>query len=324
MKTDTQTPHLVTVAGSSHRDDGMTITSVRVHDVYEYRRVGRKLVRAFTAFLEWYLQKNPAKRLEDPTNLARLLVYSAPGMRAWRDYMPGGIATHHAHRPQDRVLTNGKRIDIITRNFFRHTHESVGLRSRADILSWLVMQQYTATGQSPRWVSLACGTGQPVYDTLQRLGKVVAESTTVYMTDVDELVLRFAQELYRTQEVQAQTICFEQVDAVEAPQLEWFKALHPSVIDAMGLFEYLNDTQAISLLQMIHSVLPVGGQFIFCNMRRDHPQLAVHQRALGWPGVIQRSDDEYARLFSQAGISLSSVTVYQAQDGVYNVYRVVR
>lgn len=300
----------------------MTVVPVQVRDIYEHRRVGRKLVRTFTGFLEWYLRRYPEKAHDDPTNLARLLAYSSPGMRAWAQYMPGGVATHHAHRPQDKKLVNGKQIDVITRNFFRHTHESVGLRSRADVLAWLVVQQCQEDTRDISWVSMACGSGQPVYDTLALLGENKARQASLLMTDIDATMLQFAEEVYKRQKLPVRTIRFAAIDAFASEMQRQIEQMHPTVIDAMGLFEYLDESQAVCLLGLVWEALPPSSQFVFCNMRSDHPLLQTHKRALGWPGVIQRSVDDFSELCAAAGIPLERVDAYQPQDGVYNIYRV--
>ncbi|QQS22048.1 hypothetical protein IPM09_00655 [Candidatus Saccharibacteria bacterium] len=314
---------------STRRVAGVPVTRVLTQDQYYHGRryrLERTLVRTFTNFLQWYLERHPGMPFTARGNLARHLVYMPAGMRAWRAYMPGGFATYHVHDPRRAHMQNGKKLDAITRAFFRHTYDAVNLRSRAYIMDWLASTPLMAAhGSRCRWVSLAGGSGQPVFDVFNELPKHIRDSSSLIITDSDSEVLRFAKMVYEKHNLPIHHVGYEQLDVLETSVLStFFKRHHPDIIDAMGLFEYLSDEQSVRLLNDVYQSLPKGGVFIFSNMWSKRPHLDVHQRALGWPGVIQRTIHEVVALLAKADVPLEAQSVYHDDDNVYCVYRVVK
>lgn len=262
---------------------------------------------------------------ESRANLARYLAYIPSGMRAWRAYMPGGFATYHVHNPQRTRMQNGKKLDPITQAFFRHTYDAVNVRSRAYIMDWLVRKPLFAAQGSRHWVSLAGGSGQPVFDVFNDASPKVRDSSSLAIVDSNAAMLQFAKQVYEVHNKRIAAVDYIQLDVMESEKLSQLLAEHrPHIIDAMGLFEYLGDTDCVRLLRTVYQALPRGGVFIYTNMWSKRPHLDVHQRALGWPGVRQRSIHEVLALMKKAGIPLEAQAVYHDDDHVYCVYEVVK
>lgn len=305
---------------------GYSVTEVQVTDRYHHRtfRVERTLFLTFTNLLQKYLAKRPHITFEHKGNLARPLVYLPPGVKAWTAYMPGGLATQPVHSPETKTLASGKRIDLMTRRLFRHSMDAIGLRTRAYIMTWQ-LRELLATAKKPVvWLSLASGSGQPVYDAIDVLGPDKFRS--VIITDSDKETLAFAGRLARNEGITNRSnLYIEQLDVFDDKTFNaLWKAHKPSVVDAMGLFEYLDTDQAAQLLEKVYRKLPRGGMFIFTNMSPEHPHLDLHQRGLGWPGVIPRTVEDMAQIFAKTAIPHSAIEVFRAGDKVYNVYHVTK
>ncbi len=311
---------------SEYKVEGMLVISVIVPDVYRkgWHRVGRAAVLAFTDYLEWYLTRHPEMVSGDPRNIVQRVSYLPAGMRAWRGYMPGGFATFYAHNPEVKRMRNGKAIDTVTTYFFRHTYDAVGLRSRSSVLVWRVRQRIDKVDAPFVWLSIAAGSGQNVYTTLSEILPEKVAQARVVLLDSDPDVLEFARELYEHSGVTVGNIEFVCDDVCGDAVLERYSEERPFVIDAMGLFEYLDDCQAVMLLRRVYELLRPGGIFVFTNMTRSRKHLAVHQRALGWPGVIQRQPEDLLQLFRTADIPPQSVNVFIPDDGVYAIYEVAK
>jgi hypothetical protein len=300
---------------------------VQVSDQYAHRRfrIERRLVRAFTGFMEDYLRRRPEMDFEHRLNITRTLTYLPPAMKAWRNYVPGGIATYHVHAPHKRQMPSGHNLDLITRGFFRHSVDAVGLRSRAKILEYLAMQYVSADQGAISWLSIAGGSGQPVYDACLTMAKVDQNRVHLTLVDIDQTIVLFAKKIYSEEEVKLGSAIFKRVDILNASSRnQLLKDVKPQIIDCMGIFEYLADGKAVELLKALYSALPLKGRIIFTNMSPAHPHLNVHQRALGWPGVIQRTIHDVAELLDAADIPRHAASVYRAEDNVYNVYMVER
>ncbi len=316
-------PYQLSVENSRHYG-GMEVISVDVRDKYHARKysVERGMVRAFTGALQRFLKANPELAFESRRNVARILTYLPSGMKAWRAYVPGGFATYYVHKPDQKHMAGGGTLDVITRRFFRHAYDSVGLRARAYILSWLVHEKLKSTKGKLTWISIAAGSGQPVYDLLQTTTPAERSRLSVVLTDINQDMLAFAQQLYHQQGAEFANIAFHTLDVTNHTQLKNELSKQPSIVDAMGLFEYLNAAESSALIRTVYEALPKGGVFIFTNMATSHPHLHVHQRALGWPGVIQRSVKDVCAIIEKAGVPEGAYKAYRATDKVYYVYRV--
>lgn len=304
---------------------GVPLVRVDVTDRYHDRgrRLERRTVQAFMWFMEWYLKRNPALEHRSRRNITRYMTYLPSGMRAWRSYMPGGFATYYVHSPHIKKMENGASLDGITRAFFRHGIDAVGLRSRAYIMSWLADEVIHSSDSRVTWMSIAAGSGQPVYDACTRLTSDDQKNVSLVLTDIDQDMLAFAEKLYSAEADAAYDARFITCDIVNVSARKRLLAeVKPDIIDSMGLFEYLNDKQCISLLRALYAALKHGGILIFTNMSPNRPHLNIHKRALGWPGVIQRTIHEVLALLQAASVPDSAQSVYRASDDVYNVYKV--
>ena len=305
---------------------GYQVTEVNVTDRYHHRpfKLERTLFLAFTNQLQKYLASRPHVSFEHKRNLARPLVYLPPGVKAWTAYMPGGLATQPVHNPETKTLASGKRIDLMTRRLFRHSIDAIGLRSRAYVMTWRIGRLLETTDQPVTWLSLASGSGQPVYDAVNILGPEKFRS--VIITDGDDETLSFANQLAKKEGVVAQTNLYvESLDVFDEKAFDKLFATHePTVVDAMGLFEYLEAEQAAQLIARVYAKLPSGGTFIYTNMSPEHPHLDLHKRGLGWPGVIPRTVQDMADILAKAKLREGAVEIFRANDKVYNVYQVTK
>lgn len=314
------------LAGNTSKEAGYPVVAVEVTDRYHHRayKLERALFLGFTNQLQKYLAKRPHISFQHRRNLARPLVYFPPGVRAWTAYMPGGLATQPVHNPEVKTLASGKHIDVMTRRLFRHSVDAIGLRARAYVMTWRIKELLDRREEPVTWLSLASGSGQPVYDAITVLGPEKFRS--VIITDGDSETLAFANKLAKQEGVVAQTnLYLEQLDVFDQKAFDKLFHTHkPAVVDAMGLFEYLEVGQAAALLSRVYHGLPKGGVFIFTNMSPTHPHLDLHKRGLGWPGVIPRSVEDMAKIFAESKVPKSTVEVFQASDKVYNVYQVTK
>jgi SAM-dependent methyltransferase len=299
---------------------GLKIQVIQVRDRYNSLRhaLNRQSFGAFTATLERYLKKHPNISFDHPKNRARPLVYLAPAVKAWAVYMPGGFATHHVHNPEIKKLKDGKKIDFITRQLFRHSVDAIGLRSRAYAMQWVIAETAAELPRKLEWLSLACGSGQPAFDGIRN----VQEDHTVnlVLADRDPEMLAFALENAEINGL-ANIVKTEVCDVGKKAQMD--KILSTDrfhVIDVMGLFEYLEPDLASRLLTQLYEGLKPGGILVFTNMLPSHPQLSLHQRGLGWPGVIPRETKEVVEIIKKSRIPMTQVSAVQPNDQVYNVY----
>lgn len=296
---------------------GSTLTELLVTDQYHAQRyrVLNVLVNGFLHALERILIALPALDASHKINFVRWMVYAPPGIRSWAQYMPGAFATHPVHNTDVTHLKDGKKLDIVTRNLFRHGDDAVGLRARAYAMAWYVWREYGVT-PSLHWLSLATGTGQQTFEGVA----VLKHAPDLWLTDIDDEALAVARDHAPDYGV-AERLTVKKLDATNTADLQAAILAHkPQVIDMMGLMEYLDSEAATSLIRSIVAVAPKGSSFIFTNMLPTHPGLQVHKRALGWPGVIVRSLDQVADIVAQAGVAPEQLEILAPTDGIYGIF----
>lgn len=296
---------------------GSKLSELAITDKYHAPRyrVLSVLVNGFLHTLERILIALPSLHAEHKGNFVRWMVYAPPGIRSWSQYMPGAFATHPVHNTEVTHLKDGTKLDIVTRNLFRHGDDAVGLRARAYAMAWYVWREY-GKATDVRWLSLATGTAQQTYDGVA----VLAHRPQLWLTDVDDEALAVAR-AHADDYGMADHVVVKRLDATNRAALQKaIRAHHPQVIDMMGLMEYLDDAAATALIKQVRAVMPSGGSFIFTNMLPTHPGLQVHKRALGWPGVIVRSIDQVADLVIAAGVAPAELEILAPTDGIYGIF----
>ena len=308
----------------SNRDTVGGITALHVHVTDRFHNwkhgISRKAITLFTRTLDRYLRKRPHLTFDHPRNYVRRIVYFPPAFRAWTAYMPGGFATYSVHNPDHSRLYSGKKIDLITKNLFRHSIDAIGVRSRAYAMAWYVHHKMHSR-QKLKWLSIAAGTGQPMFDA----ATILPAETTYYLTDMDGEALKFAEQLSKTYQIPSDFLYTSRLDVTRKGVLDRLMLdTAPDVIDAMGFFEYLDDDSSVEMLSIVQRTMKKGSVFVFTNMLSSRDQLDVHQRGMGWPGVIPRSIQEVSSLLTRAGIEKTRQTVILPDDGVYGVYVIER
>lgn len=303
---------------STNSQSGVAVTNVRVRDRFTARRhlIHRAAVRLFLHWLETHLQARPHLTFGHPRNIVQKLVYFPPAVRSWAAYMPGAFATQPVHNPDTPRLQDGTKLDYVTKNLFRHSIDATGLRSRAYAMAWYV-QKTALSHRSLQWLSLASGTGRQTFDA----AALLVRRPHLTLTDIDTEALAMAAELATTYGYTPQRAVTMPLDATNQQAVRsLIVELQPQVVDAMGLFEYLSDTQAIDLIKTVMTAAPAGARFVFTNMRPTHPELQLHKRGVGWPGVIVRETDDVMKLILAAGCTKEAVEIILPDDNVYAVY----
>lgn len=303
--------------------NGIRIIGLRVRDRFSHarHRPERVVFGVFVRRLEIYLRRHPDMDFNHPKNRARPLIYLPPTMRVFAQYMPGGFATYPAHDPDVKCLHSGVHIDYLTRNLFRHSVDAIGLRSRAYAMSWYALNHVSAIkNRRVRWLSVAAGTGLPAFEAAELLPK----QPNIVLSDIDPEALQFAQGIAKARGLGGRVRIEESNITEHGVFTELLKRTQPDVVDMMGLVEYLDNETVIRLVRAFHRGAPHGSVLIFTNMRPTHPQLQIHERGLGWPGVIVRSIDDTLVLIAAAGIGSKMTEVLLPDDEVYAIYCIKR
>ena len=252
-------------------------------------------------------------------------VYDSPGMREWRsELVPRAVALYPMQRPDiDQLPLSGGEIDPVARSFFVDALDSIGIRTRAKIMT-SIADRYIEDGA--KWVSLACGAAVPVLDALQSGRR--AEAMELHLVDLDPTALDFAEELASERGVdQKHTLMRHELNLlrqlVKTDQLvDDLGEESADLVDALGIFEYFNQQTSTQFMKNAFRLVKPGGALIAANMLLDRPELDFNQRGIGWPKIFPRSIDQLREIIVSAGLPLEQVTMSIPQDGVYVVIEI--
>jgi cyclopropane fatty-acyl-phospholipid synthase-like methyltransferase len=92
------------------------------------------------------------------------------------------------------------------------------------------------------------------------------------------------------------------------------------IIYSVGYFDYLADDFLVKLLNSLYLMLNSGGKLIaaFKDANRYRPQ--AYHWLVDWDGFLQRTQDDFDRLFRKAEIPVSALSMTRVRSGVIIFY----
>lgn len=207
-----------------------------------------------------------------------------------------------------------------------HSLDSRAIRWRAEAATVLTREAAADWTSDVTAVSLACGAAGPLARLVDGL---VADGHTVaamHLLDRDPVALAAGRVTARRHLdpslVRARV--FDLVDLRDGTALPLTPVLEvhsAHLIDILGLFEYLPDATAVSLLKQARAVLRPDGVVVLANMVTGRPEQNVLSHVIQWPSLIQRSVDDLLALIEAAGFDATRATIATApsHESVYAV-----
>lgn len=250
-----------------------------------------------------------------------------PAMAAWRARLvPRALALFVVQNPLEERLPEGTKMDSESRQWFIHANDAIGVRSRAQVLAALV-EKYIHNDIESDWISLASGAAIPVLEAL-RTAKLDGQKVHLTLVDNDPVALRWAE----TMAAQEGLNVGEQLTLLNRHLLHQFirnddlllelGEHQAELVDALGIFEYFNDADAVIFLQRALRLVKPGGAVIVSNMLTTSPQIDFILRCIGWAPIFPRSLQQLQDIHIAAGVPPENVTVVVPKDGVYAVLEV--
>jgi len=270
-------------------------------------------------------------------NLAAVDLYLEDGkptqMYEWGHQMMQAIALEPLQNlaKGGRFLTLGH-LDQRTLERFTFMPDGRGLRSRQHIYSDLLVDQaFHTPGDTLRIASLGSGASVPNIEASLRIERETGKKVDWQLFDLDPRALQHAKTMVGTSPIQHSQFDFGP-KSNEHPGLEFagrsfIEARHiPNEsldgVDALGLWEYLEFNQAVTFLKMMYPKLKPGASMIVSNMLKSRPHPEYNMRAVGWPKLIMRSEQDLLDIVEAAGISTELVRITHSSDGVYAVMEI--
>lgn len=279
----------------------------------------------------------------DPDNEPAVDLYYTPDgkstqMLQWAGQMKEAIALEGLQNLSKggRFLPGGA-LDDRTLELFTNMTDGIGLRSRqhiyAELIQGLADRSYDDT---LRIVSLGSGAAVPNIEAtkaVEALGKRIEWN----LFDLDPRALGSAEEMIADAGLTRSTFDFgprapkgsptkyagrsylavrEEAQGVEDNSLD--------AVDALGLWEYLNDRQAATFLKVNYKKLKRGAPMIVSNMYIDRPHAKYNQYAVGWPDLYMRDEEDLLNIVEKANLTTDQVRITIPKDRVYMVMEIYK
>jgi len=305
------------------------------HTLEIYRRIGDQFERELHTHTEWpatYI-KDDVVNISPENKAATWLYYDEAGnptdMIDWASHFPTAIALYPLQRPDDggRIFGADRVLSPRTHELFTFMNDGIGLRSRARIYTEAIEKIAEKVDSDINIVSLGSGAAVPNIDASQRIENKLDKAINWKFYDTDPNALKFAMALVKDSRLKKSSFDYGPAHDGQPIGQNYMRAttLTPEsvdVVDALGLWEYLDDNQAKKFAEKMYRLVKPGGVMIISNMLPSRPQLEFNQRAVGWPGLSIRSDETLIDILASASIDTSNVTATHSVDGVYVVLEI--
>ncbi len=243
-------------------------------------------------------------------------------MGRWREHVPSARALWPLQNPwADRLpFDGGAAPSDDDWRVWSHVADAVGIRSRAAILSALLVERF-AGAPATRWLSIGSGATVPVARSAERLVQTGVDCT-VQQWDHDPEALDLGHDQARRHGV-GDRWSGRSVDLLALADRSPGEGF--DLVDILGFFEYLPDEapagipSASSFLETALRHAAPGGLVVLANMLDSHPQLDFVMRCVQWPYIQPRSIDGLIDVVRSAGVADDRVRVMIPDDGVYAV-----
>lgn len=189
--------------------------------------------------------------------------------------------------------------------FYHRQQAAIAVRNRKAYFGEVLRERVQESGRPLRILNLACGGCRDVADALRELG-MPAEGLRFDCVDLEARALEHARTLTAPFGELADFRWYhEHVLRFAAPvryDLAW----------SAGLFDYLNDRRAATLLRRTWNALEDGGRMVIGNFHPSNSTRSYMEWCMEWV-LIHRVEEDFRRLCFDAGIPETAVS-FQA-DG---------
>lgn len=337
--------HSDTIQSELH-ESGMRVDRLRVQDGYEIYS-GRDQVQGVIDSINQELIEHPdwlPPSLDSSTqqiiinNPASALLYGdSDTLQGWFVDAANARATalYPLQRPNIDTLPGGGIIDDVSRGFFYHGLDAIGIRTRAKIMSEIAARNLQ-NQPGARWVSLACGAAVPVVDALKECQST--ELVHLDLIDMNPDALEFASELAENEAGLSRVPCFVNEHKLRSYTTHKMNLLRglivddelvqefgedcSDMVDALGIFEYFSHKHSVRFLKNAYRLVRSDGVLVIANMLADRPQMDFNERGVGWPKLYPRSIDEIVSIITEAGIDPVNARIMVPEDSVYAVVEI--
>ncbi len=190
---------------------------------------------------------------------------------------------------------------------------AVGVRERMRKLAELLKTEMI-NRQYPKVLDIACGSCRELHEIVPEIEKAGAHFKCI---DLDSDALDFALNRLSYAGLSADRAEFIQYNALRMFDYETAVSAFgmQDIIYSVGYFDYLTDDFLMKLLRTLYMLLNPGGKLIAAFKDANRYRSQLYHWFADWDGFLQRTDDDFERLFRRAEIPSSALTMTRVKSG---------
>ena len=207
------------------------------------------------------------------------------------------------------ISYNGQCTQIADKILVKAGTVPTALRNRKRLAAHLIAELIDSDGsESTHVLCLGAGPGQIITEAMAK-AKTASHATLV---DLNSDSFEFGQQLANERGLG------DRVRFIQADVCDLHEYLHdrPHVVKMMGICEYLEDEQIVTIARAAADVMPVGAPIIFNSISKSHGTDRFFRRVFGL-NMNHRLPDELSELMRQAGFG--DFLAHREPLGVYHV-----
>jgi len=192
------------------------------------------------------------------------------------------------------------------------------LRGRLERLTELLREELS-TRENPKVLDIACGSCREVTMLVPEIKKSKAQFTCV---DLDGDALDFALNRLAPADLVPEQVKLIKYNALRMFDIDIAKAEfgQQDIIYSVGYFDYLPDDFLVKLLRSLYALLNPGGKLIAAFKDANRYRSQEYHWIADWDGFLQRTEKDFVRILSEAGIPEQAMTMTRDRTGVIVFY----
>lgn len=190
---------------------------------------------------------------------------------------------------------------------------AVGVRERMRKLAELLKTEMI-NRQNPKVLDIACGSCRELHEIVPEIEKARAHFKCI---DLDSDALDFALNRLSYAGLSADRAEFIQYNALRMFDYETALSAFGTqdIIYSVGYFDYLADDFLMKLLRTLYMLLNPGGKLIAAFKDANRYRSQLYHWFADWDGFLQRTEDDFEKLFRRAEIPSSALTMTRVKSG---------
>lgn len=220
----------------------------------------------------------------------------------------------------DDIYTNNpqtKGFDRIFDNYFQLSAICVAVRNRKEDFKQILQRTiHTMTDTPIRVMDLACGSCRGLSELMEKY-PLWEQSVHFDCLDNENRALQYARDLLGSRK----NFNFTQEDIMRLSSSAYFEKEYADrsydIIYSTGLFDYFNNRLSTRIIRNLKGILKHSGKLVIANVRVRYSNPTIHcmEWVTDWK-LTYRTDEEFKRLFIDAGFDMKNISFHYEQQGV--------